>query len=518
MILTISIAVVSASVTFLIGWLLAKSASRSKYSILTKSTEEILSEAREEGEILKKEKALEAKDEWYRQKEKYETTAQKKKADLIKQEQKLKEEETAVTARHDSLKTRENDFNLREKAMAVKEKTIEEKMTEVELLIKRENETLEHIAGLSEGEARQKLFDNLIDDVQKKSAATFNEIKEHAKLHAFQESRRILVSSIQRTAVELARETTVTVVDLPSDDIKGRIIGRDGRNIRAFENVTGVEVIVDDTPLKVTLSAFDPYRREIARQTLEKLLADGRIHPARIEEVVEKVREDMSEYALELGNQAVVDTGIHGVHTEIIRLVGMLRFRNVLGHNAMKHSLEVANLAGLLAAELDMDARLLKRAGLLHDIGLAVRGAVEQDHADIGADIARKYKEPEAVVNAIRYHDNRENTTDLAGQILYIADQISQSRPGVRSEDLGRYVKRLSSIEEIALARPGVEKAFAIQAGREVRVIVQYSEVPDDQMQTLADDIANRIETELRYPGQIKVIVIREFRSIDVAK
>ncbi len=518
MITMISITLTSAIITFSIGWWIATNINRSRYQMLKKSTDDILAEAREEGEILKKEKALEAKDEWYRQKEKYEITAQKKKADLIKQEQKLKEDETAVITRNDSLKTREHELKLREENLSTKETNVKQKKLEIDRLIEQENATLERIAGLSEEEARKKLFANLQADVQKKSAADFNEIKEHAKLHAFQESRRILVSSIQRTAVELARETTVTVVDLPSDDIKGRIIGRDGRNIRSFENVTGVEVIVDDTPLKVTLSAYDPYRREIARQTLDKLLADGRIHPARIEEVVEKVREEMSEYALELGNQAVVDTGIHGMHSEIIRLVGKLHFRNVLGHNALKHSLEVANLAGLMATELDMDARLLKRAGLLHDLGLAVRGAVEQDHAEIGADIARKYSEPEAVVDAIRNHDNRENKTDLAGQLLYIADQISQSRPGVRSDDLGRYVQRLSTIEDIALSMPGVEKAFAIQAGREVRVIVQYSEVPDEKLQTLADDIAARIENELRYPGQIKITVVREFRSINMAK
>ncbi len=518
MLLTIIIAVVAAAAAFGVGWWLATSVSRSRYQILTKSTDEILAEAREEGEILKKEKALEAKDEWYRQKEKYEAQAHKKKSDLIKQEQQLKEAETAVIARRDSLKTREHELDLRKKNLAQKESTIENKLAEIEKLIKRENETLERIAGLTEAEARQKLFDNLKEEVEKESATTFNEIKEHAKLHAYQESRRILVSSIQRTAVELARETTVTEVNLPSDDIKGRIIGRDGRNIRAFENVTGVEVIVDDTPLKVTLSAFDPYRREIARLTLEKLLADGRIHPARIEEVVEKVREEMSEYAMELGNQAVVDLGIHGVHSEIVQLIGKLHFRNVLGQNALKHSLEVANLAGLLASELDLDARLLKRAGLLHDVGLAVRGAMEQDHAEVGADIARKYKEPEAVVSAIRTHDNRENDNDISGQLIYIADQISQSRPGVRSEDLGRYVQRLSSIEAIACEMPGVEKAFAIQAGREVRVIVQHGEVPDEKLQSLADEIAERIQRELRYPGQIKITVIREFRAIDMAK
>lgn len=489
-----------------------------RHAILRKSMDDILESARKEGETLKKEKILEARDALFREKEKFEASSQKKKTDLIHQEQDLRTRENQVAKQTDALKVRENDLRNRQKSLSEKENRLQSRVKEVDAILRRENETLEKIAGMTEEEARKKLYDNLLTDVKREGASMFNEIREHAKLHAYQDAQRIVVSALERTGVGLARESTITTVELPSDDIKGRIIGRDGRNIRAFENCTGVEVLVDDTPQKVSLSSYRPYRREIARLALEKLIADGRIHPARIEEIVEKVREEINEFALEQGNQAILDLGIHGLHEELVKLLGRLHFHNVLGQNALKHSLEVAIIADLLAAELNMDTRVIKRAALLHDIGLAVSGAVDVSHAEIGADIARKYQESDVVVHAIREHQNRENTDDIVSQLIYMANQLSMARPGVRSEELGKYVKRLDQLEELCRSMPGVSEAYAIQAGREVRIIVDPGEVADDQVAQLSDHIAERIKSELRYPGQIKITVIREFRVIEFAK
>ncbi len=512
--LTILIALVALAV----GWFAATTVSKRRHRLLQSSREEILQAAVREGETLKREKILEAKDEWYRRKEKFEENAQKRKAELSRQQQQLREKEAQLARIQDEQTRLGNDLKVRNAKLEKWEIQLKEKLAEVDRVLQEENRTLEQIAGLTEDQAREKLFSNLLKDVKREAASTFNEIKEHAKLHAYQEARRILVSAIQRTSIELSRETTVTTVELSSDDIKGRIIGRDGRNIRSFENATGVEIIVDDTPQKVTISSFDPFRREVARVALEDLLADGRIHPARIEEVVEKVRSEIVEQAAEEGAQALYSLGIHGMNKELVRLIGRLRFHNIMGQNLLKHSLEVAGLAGLIGSELDLDVRILKRAGILHDIGLVVPDVSENDHAELGADIARKYQESESVVTAIRNHQNRENTEDVFGQIIYIANQISIARPGVRTEELGRFVKRLRHMEEIAREVGGIKEAYALQAGREVRVLVNHEDVPDDRLQPLADDIATRIRRRLRYPGQVKVTVMREFRAVDFAK
>jgi ribonuclease Y len=371
---------------------------------------------------------------------------------------------------------------------------------------------------MSAEEAIQQLKENLLDRAKQQAAESIKEIRDRASMQANREAREIIINAIQRSAADHSVETTVSVVNLPNDEIKGRIIGREGRNIRAFEQATGIEIIVDDTPEAVIISGFDPYRREVARMSLEKLISDGRIHPGRIEEVVKKSEKELEEVVAVAGEQAMMETGVLGLHPELQRMLGRLKFRTSYGQNVLQHSIEVANLSGLMAAELGLDAALSRRAGLLHDIGKAIDRNTEGTHSKIGSDLLKKYREGKVVVNACASHHEDEEYTSLISVLVQAADAISSSRPGARRETLEGYIKRLSKLEEIATSFAGVSKSFAIQAGREIRVMVEHDKVSDAEADQLASDIAAKIQEEVEYPGQIKITVIREFRAVDYAK
>jgi ribonuclease Y len=384
-------------------------------------------------------------------------------------------------------------------------------------MIDEQNQMLEKIAGLTTIEAKKVLMDNLIEDAKKSAAKTIIHIAEEAKNEANNQSKNIIITAMQQSGVDMAIESTVSTVVLPSDDMKGRIIGREGRNIRAFEIVTGVDVIVDDTPGSIILSAFDPMRREIARIVMEKLVADGRIHPGRIEDMYEKVKSEMNEYMRELGEQALLDCGVHGVHHELVYLLGKLRFRTSFGQNVLQHSKEVASISGIAAAELGLDVNLATRAGILHDIGRATEKSNDTNHAEFGADIAKKFNENDVVQNAIAAHHSTIEPTSPIAVIVQIANELSKSRPGARREAVENFINRMRQMEAIAESFDGVHHSYAIQAGKEVRIVVSHEKVDDITLHQLAQDIAKKIEEEIEYPGQIKIVVIREFRGVDYA-
>ncbi|MBN1154682.1 ribonuclease Y [candidate division KSB1 bacterium] len=505
-------------VAFISGWLSSKKIGQGKVVNAEKLAEKIITEAEKSAETLKKEKLLEVKDEWIKLKQDFENETKSRRNEIQQLEKKLTSREMNMDRKVDLLNQKEKELNKIERIMKSKESAISNREAELEQLIKEQNIKLEKISGISREEAKQILMDNLIDKAKQEAAQTVKEIKEKAKQTANKEAKEIIIQAIQRSAADHSVETTVSVVNLPSDEMKGRIIGREGRNIRAFETATGIEVIVDDTPEAVILSGFDPYRREIARLSLEKLITDGRIHPARIEEIVEKSKQEMEEKIVEIGEQALLDTGIHGVHAELIKLLGKLNYRTSYGQNVLQHSIEVAYLCGLMAAELELDASLAKRAALLHDIGKAIDKNTEGTHTEIGVEIAQKYKEPPVVLNAIACHHEDVEPTSPISILVQAADAISSSRPGARRETLEGYVKRLHKLEELAESFHGVVKTYAIQAGREIRVIVEHEAINDAMADQLAGDIAQKIQGEMEYPGQIKVTVIREYRAIDYAK
>ncbi|GAB4318354.1 MAG: ribonuclease Y [Candidatus Zixiibacteriota bacterium] len=510
--------IIGAAIFALAGWLLARKIGRDKISRADETAAQIIREAEKEAEIKKKEALLEAKDEWYKQKVNFEREIQVKRSELQKEEKALSERDEELNRRVDMVQTKEREVINREKALTVKERALRGREGELDRLISDQNRQLERIAGMSTEEAKRQLMDNLEGQVRKEAALRAKEILDEAERNAEKEAREIITRAVHRVAAEHTVETTVAVVNLPSDDMKGRIIGREGRNIRSFETATGVDVVVDDTPEAVILSAFDPVRREIARMALEKLVQDGRIHPARIEEVVAKAEKEMEVILRDAGEQACFDVGIHNLHRDIVWLLGKLHFRTSYGQNVLAHIVEVAQLCGIMASELGLDTALAKRCGLLHDIGKAIDRDTEGTHIEIGVNFLKKYNENPIVLNAVAAHHGDVPPESPYPILVMAADAVSGARPGARREPLEGYVKRLEKLEEIADGFAGVAKAYAIQAGREIRVIVENESVDDAGAALLANDIANKIQADLEYPGQIKVTVIRETRAIEYAK
>jgi len=505
-------------VGFIIGWLTNKKISESHLKHTRKLAENIIAEAQREAETQKKAAILEAKDEWYKAKLKFEKETHEARQELKRLERKLDEKEQNINRKVDYLEKREHELNEKSRLLDSKLQAIAEKNEELNRVLQMQNEKLEKIAGMSQEEAKKLLITNLENEARHEAAKRIKEIKDEAERNAVKQSREILTLAIERYAADHVVESTVSVVDLPNDEMKGRIIGREGRNIRAFENATGIDVIIDDTPEAVILSGFDPIRREIARLSLQKLVKDGRIHPGRIEEVVEKTKQELMEEIREIGEQTCLELNIHGLHPELVKYLGKLKYRTSYGQNILQHSKEVAWISSMLASELGMDPQIAKRAGLLHDIGKAADHEMEGPHALIGADLVRRFGENETVINAVAAHHEDVEATSMITHIVSAADAISGARPGARRETLENYIRRLEKLEKIADAFDGVEKSYAIQAGREIRILVNYKKVDDVQAAELASEIARKIEENMEYPGQIKVVVVRETRSIDYAR
>ncbi len=473
--------------------------------------ERILKDAEKKAESKKKETLLEAKDEIHRLRNESERELKERRNEVMRQERRLQQKE-------ESLDHKIENYEAKEEAIAKKQKEIDSRLQDVEDIKRSQFDMLERISGFTVEQAKDYLLKSLSEELTHEKALKINEYETQLKEEADQRARDLISHAIQRVAADQVSETTVSVVPLPNDEMKGRIIGREGRNIRMIETLTGVDLIIDDTPEAITLSGFDPVRREIARIALERLIGDGRIHPARIEEMVEKARREVEATIKSEGERAILETGLRGIHPEVVRLLGRLRYRTSYGQNVLNHSMEVAFLSGIMASELGIDPEVARRAGLLHDIGKSVDHEIEGSHIEIGVDIARKYKESEAVVHAIHAHHGDVEATTIVACLVQAADAISAARPGARRENLENYIKRLEKLEEVANEFNGVERSFAIQAGREIRILVRPEVVSDDQMALLARDIAKKIEDNLDYPGQIKVNLIRENRAVDYAK
>ncbi len=517
-VVTIVVALVVGAVAFVVAWMLAHRIGEKSVSSARSQAARIITEAEKEAQIKKKEATLEAREEWLKVKGNFEKEIDERRREVEKLEKRLDERDSLLQKKLDAVDARDRDLANRDKTLQGRERGITLRESELEQIITQQNDRLQKIAQMSPEEAKRQLMDNMIGEAKLEAAAMIKEIREQAEQNAEKDAKEIILSSIYRCAADHTVESTVSVVNLPTDEMKGRIIGREGRNIRAFETCTGVDVIVDDTPEAVILSGYDPVRREIARMSLEKLVTDGRIHPTRIEEVVEKTKKEMEVIVREAGEQACFELGVHGLHPDIIRQLGKLNYRTSYGQNVLAHSKEVAMLCGLMAAELELDAPLAKRCGLLHDIGKAIDRETEGTHTQIGADFMRRYKESESLVNAIESHHGDVPMLGPYPVLVQAADAISGARPGARREPLEAYVKRLQQLEALADSFRGVQKAYAIQAGREIRVIVEHGQIDDLASQVLASDIASKIESEMQYPGQIKVTVIRETRSTEYAK
>jgi len=516
--LLLFIAIADAIVAFVAGWLVSRHIGRGKVTDAEKLAEKILLDARKEAENLRKEKTLEAKDEIFKLRQNLENEIKLRRSDLQKMENKLTARELNLDRRHDLLTNKEKELDEIENNLKGREERVQKREGELDELIEEQNRRLEKVSGISNEEAKRILMQNLIEKSKQEAAQSIKEIKDRARQQANREAKEIIIQAIQRTAANHSTETTVSVVNLPSDEMKGRIIGREGRNIRSFESATGVEVIVDDTPEAVVLSGFDPFRREIARISLERLVVDGRIHPTRIEEVVEKTKQEMEEKLVEEGEKALMECGIASMHIELVKLLGKLNYRTSYGQNVLQHAVEVSYLTGLMAATLGLDGNLAKRAGLLHDIGKAIDRYTDGTHTQIGLEIAKKYGEGPIVQNAIAAHHEDVEIISPISVLVQAADAVSGSSPGARRETLETYIKRLDSLEGLAKSFAGVGKAYAIQAGREIRVMVEHDKIDDAMSEQLATDIAEKIQNDMEYPGQIKVTVIREYRAIDYAK
>ena len=491
---------------------------KNKVGLAKQEAARITEEAQLEAKTLRKEALIEAKEEQHRLRTEFEQESKERKAEFQRTEQRLLQKENFLDKKDDALDKKQDQLDNQKRILEAKNKELELFEENLKTANQRIELELERVAGLSKDEAKQNLYDSLIDGVKKDAAQEAKNIEKEAKDNAEKLAKNIISLAIQRCAADHATETTVSVVALPNDEMKGRIIGRVGRNIRALESATGVDVIIDDTPDVVTLSGFDPIRREVARLTLEKLIADGRIHPTHIEEMVNKARREVDAVIKSEGERAVLETGVRGLHPELVKLLGRLHYRTSYGQNVLQHSIEVAHLAGMMAAELGADVATAKRAGLLHDIGKAVDHELEGTHVALGVEFLRKYHEREDVIHAVQAHHNDVEPQTVVACLVQAADAISAARPGARRENIENYIKRLEKLEEITGSYPGVETSYAIQAGREVRVMVKPEQVSEDDMVILARELAKRIESELEYPGQIKVHVLRETKVIEYAK
>ena len=503
----------------------AEEKSKDKIQAAEKRAKEFLTDADKAAQNLKKEKLLEVKDEFLKRKQKFDEETKEREKQVLEDEKKIKQEKEIVDKAKSDIERKEQSLKKIEAEMTEKIISADQKSANAESLISEykdslaeAKEKLHRISGLSEEEAKKILFENFINEVKLEAAQKIQEVREEAKLECNRLSNNIVIQAIQRTASDHSVETTVSVLQINSDELKGRIIGKEGRNIRAFEAATGVDIIVDDTPEAIIISGFDPFRREIARVAMERLIADGRIHPARIEEVVEKVQKELIEDLIRVGENTLIEMGIQGVHRDIITLIGRMKYRSSYGQNVLNHSIEVGHLTGIMAAELGLDAQMAKRAGLLHDMGKTIDRSIEGPHAILGYEVARRCKEHPIICNAIGAHHDEMPMEHPISILVQAADSISGARPGARRESVEAYSKRLEKLETIAKSFEGVAKTFAIQAGREVRVIVEQDKINDTSQDQLASDIAHRIQEEMEYPGQIKVNVIRERRSIAFAK
>ena len=485
---------------------------------IRKRREAALKEAEAEGEMIKKERILQAKEKFIQLKSEYDRQVNERNQKIAQSEQRAKQIENNLQNQQRELEGKVKENARLKEQMEAQLQVLEHKKEEIDRLMHEQNTRLEQISGLSSEDAKSILIENMKAEAKADAAAYINETIEEAKMTATKEAKRIIVASIQRVATETAIENAVTVFNIESDEVKGRIIGREGRNIRTIETLTGVDLIIDDTPEAITVSCFEPVRREVARLALEKLIADGRIHPTHIEEMVEKARREVDAVIRSEGERAVLETGVRGVHPELQKLLGRLHYRTSYGQNVLQHSIEVSHIAGMMAAELGADVAAAKRAGLLHDIGKAVDHEMEGTHIQLGVEFCRKYKEKEDIIHAIQAHHGDVECKTLVACLVQAADAVSAARPGARRENLENYIKRLEKLEEITSDYPGVEKSYAIQAGREVRVMVKPEQVSEDQMVILAHDLARRIESELEYPGQIKVHVLRETKVVEYAK
>ena len=514
LIITIASAVIAvAAVIYLLIWY---------RRIKPAQMKQLREEAQKEAEVIKQKKLLEVKEKFLNKKAELEKEVQQRNQQIQQSENRIKQREISLNQRQDELNRRKNEQENERKRMeqqqALLQKREEELSQRLENLINQERTQLEKISGLTAEEAKERLIETLKDEAKTDAASYINEIMDDAKMTANKEAKRIVIQTIQRVATEAAVENSVTVFHIENDDVKGRVIGREGRNIRALEAAAGVEIVVDDTPESIVISGFDPVRREIARLALHQLVADGRIHPARIEEVVAKVKKQVDEEIMEVGKRTAIDLGIHGLHPELIRIVGKMKYRSSYGQNLLQHARETANLCAVMASELGLNAKKAKRAGLLHDIGKVPDEEPELPHALYGAKLAEKYKEKPDICNAIGAHHEEMEMTSLIAPIVQVCDAISGARPGARREIAEAYIKRLKDLENIAMSYPGVTKTYAIQAGRELRVIVGADKIDDTQIEQLSTDIATKIQNEMTYPGQVKITVIRETRAVSYAK
>ncbi|UNC91869.1 ribonuclease Y [Candidatus Contubernalis alkaliaceticus] len=501
----------TALAAFIIGYYMRKSTAEAKIVSAEDEASKILEEAKKQAQSVKREAILEAKEEIHKQRAEIERESKERRSESQRLERRMIQKEESLDKKLSLIEKKEEEV----KSIEVE---ADKKRRELFELFKKQLQELERLSSMTSEEAKELLLARVKDEIKHEMAIMIKELETRAKEEADKKAREVITMAIQRCAADHAAESTVSVVSLPNDEMKGRIIGREGRNIRTLETLTGIDLIIDDTPEAVILSGFDPIRREVARIALEKLISDGRIHPARIEEMVNKAQQEVEVEIREQGEQAIFEVGVHGVHPELVKLLGRLRFRTSYGQNVLKHSIEVSHLAGVMASELGLDVKLAKRAGLLHDIGKAVDHEVEGPHVVIGAELAKKYKESPNVINGIGAHHGDEDYKTLEAALVQAADAISASRPGARRETLEAYIKRLEKLEEIADSFEGVDKAFAIQAGREIRIMVKPDKVDDNHTPKVARDIVKKIEDEMEYPGQIKVMVIRETRAVDYAK
>ena len=510
-VVTIIIACVALLAGCAIGYAVFRYVIKGKYN-------EMIEAANKEADVVKEKKLLEVKEKFLNKKSELEKEVQQRNQKIQQSENRLKQREISLNQRQEELGRRKMEVDQSQQRIDNEKKLLSVKQQELEKMQKQEQAKLEELSGLSAEEAKNRLIESLKDQARLDAASYVNEIMDDAKLNANQQAKKIVIQTIQRVATETAIENSVSVFHIDNDEVKGRIIGREGRNIRALEAATGVEIVVDDTPEAIVISAFDPIRREVCRLALHQLVADGRIHPARIEEVVAKVKKQLDNEVIETGKRTAIDLGIHGLHPELIRIIGKMKYRSSYGQNLLQHARETANLCGIMAAELGLNPKKAKRAGLLHDIGKVPDEETELPHALYGAKIAEKYKEKPDICNAIGAHHDEIEMTSLIAPIVQVCDAISGARPGARREIVEAYVKRLNDLENIAMSYPGVVKTYAIQAGRELRVIVGADKIDDKEIENLSNNIATRIQNEMTYPGQVKITVIRETRSVSYAK